>query len=189
MCTPTVHCPHMNKPFTPQCPYLAAAPSSERLARLGGSRARLVRTPQAEKHTSVLFESSSVITNWCTGGGEREREMTGRLSQERTKRGRDKCTAITRVSGHVYTDWLLLALQISPAQTWHNSTVWWCDKALSFLSTCVLQYTVFICLSFFEQMGRFVLTLKWQLLMREVIVDNNILCLVESESTIYLCFA
>lgn len=54
-------------------PYLAAAPSSERLTLLGASIARLVRTPQAEKHISVLLESSSVTTNWCTEEGERRR--------------------------------------------------------------------------------------------------------------------
>lgn len=62
----------INKLSTFKCisPYLAAAPSSERLTLLGGSIARLVRTPQAEKHISVLLESSSVTTNWCTEKGE-----------------------------------------------------------------------------------------------------------------------
>lgn len=52
-------------------PYLAEAPSAVRQTLLGGSRARLVRTPQAEKHISLLFESSSVTTNRCTEKGER----------------------------------------------------------------------------------------------------------------------
>lgn len=83
-------------------PYLAAAPSSERLTLLGGSRARLVRTPQAEKHISVLFESSSVTTNWCTEG-ERAEKDDGMREQTKTKQGKDKRDAITRVSRHVYT--------------------------------------------------------------------------------------
>lgn len=56
-------------------PYLDGAPSTERLCLFGGSMARLVRTPQAEKHTSVLLESSRVTTNLCTGE-ERERSRT-----------------------------------------------------------------------------------------------------------------
>lgn len=56
--------PQATKNLKCLCPYLAAAPSSERRARLGGSRARLVRTPQAEKHISVLLESSSITKNW-----------------------------------------------------------------------------------------------------------------------------
>lgn len=59
---------HINKLLVSKCirPYLEEAPSSERLTLFGGSRARLVRTPQAEKHISVLFESISVTINWCT---------------------------------------------------------------------------------------------------------------------------
>lgn len=83
------------------CPYLAAAASSERLTRFGGSRARLVRTPQAEKHISVLFESSSVTTNWCT---DREKVDRGVIEWTRTKRGKDKRTAIDGGSRHVYAD-------------------------------------------------------------------------------------
>lgn len=67
-------------------PYLAAAPSSDRLTLFGGSRARLVRTPQAERHISVLFESSSITTNWCTEG-ERQWEKLRREGVNEDKAG------------------------------------------------------------------------------------------------------
>lgn len=51
-----------------------------------GSRARLVRTPQAEKHISALPESSRVTTNRCTEGENDEAVMESR----RTKQGEDK---------------------------------------------------------------------------------------------------
>lgn len=54
-------------------PYLTEAPSCARQTLLGGSRARLVRTPQAEKHISALFESRSITTNWYTEGEKDER--------------------------------------------------------------------------------------------------------------------
>lgn len=85
-------CCAVNKFLISRCisPYLAAAPSSERLTLFGGSRARLVRTPQAEKHISVLFESSSVTTNWCTEGerGRGRRKMTVRGRGRRQSRSK-----------------------------------------------------------------------------------------------------
>lgn len=85
------------------CAYFAAVPSSDRWTLLGGSRAKLVRTPQAEKHISVLFESSSVTTNRCTDT-ERVEKDDGMREWMRTKQGKDKRVVITRVSRHVYAD-------------------------------------------------------------------------------------
>ena len=57
----------------------------------------MVRTPQAEKHISELFESSRVTTNWYTEG-----EKDDRVRERTTmKQGHDKRAHITRVSRHV----------------------------------------------------------------------------------------
>lgn len=85
------------------CAYFAAAPSSERWTLLGGSRAKLVRTPQAEKHISVLFESSSVTTNRYTDT-ERVEKDDGVKECIRTKQGKDKRAVIIRGSRRVYAD-------------------------------------------------------------------------------------
>ena len=99
----------LNKLFKCISPYLAAAPSSESLTLLWGSSARLVRTPQAEKHISVLFESSSVTMNWCTEGKRERVRVRGEEDDDvreraKTKQVTDKRVAITRVSRHVYTE-------------------------------------------------------------------------------------
>lgn len=114
------------------CAYLAAAPSSERLARLGGSRARLVRTPQAEKHISVLLESSSVTTSWCTEGRDNGKERR----RMRTKRGKGNGAALASVSRHVQTD-CGTALQKTPAQTWQSRGAY-CPEYSAFLLSYVL---------------------------------------------------
>lgn len=98
-----MHACELKNYFKCICAYFAEAPSSERLTRLEGSRAKLVRTPQAEKHISVFFESRSVTTNWYTDT-ERVEKDDGVREWMRTKQGKDKRTVITRGSRHVFAD-------------------------------------------------------------------------------------
>ncbi len=102
-----------------------------------------MRTPLAEKHISVLFESSSVTKNWCTEG-EREQKDDGVREQMKTKQSKDKWAAITRVSRHVYTDLRPVAVLADKSNL---NTIEQCAEvftALDFL--CVgTQFSVKLC--------------------------------------------
>lgn len=89
---------------------------------MGGSVARLVRTPQAEKHISALLESSSVTIKRCTVEGAGEAGVRGVRTE--TKQVRDKRASQSPQSAAVFTVASAgLADKFSPNMTQRSAAV------------------------------------------------------------------